>query len=107
MIFFEGIIYVPTKEEAEAKATARFWRDMRIECMGRRALRVQYEIKDPKRLPDNIYIDCRPIYEYQLRIYACQLKDAWEEILTTMKSFHEMRAAFARLGVVQTRTKKK
>lgn len=99
MIFFEDIIRSSVREDASNIAIAQFWKNMRIESTGKDILKRQQT--HPKCLPDNLLIDCSPIYEHQIRMYALRLKIAWEELISVTKSFNEMREAFTQLGVIE------
>ncbi|MDP3957437.1 MAG: hypothetical protein Q8Q10_02980 [bacterium] len=100
MVFFQDIIHAATEEDALGIATSWFWENILIESAGEDMLETMYRADRLGRwLPDNLYLYCVPIYTHQLQ-------KCWKIVYASMKSFHEMRAAFARLGVIETEPSK-
>lgn len=96
MVFFIDIIQASTEQEALGTAIVQFWENIINESAGEDLLETQYlAARLGHRLPDNLYPYCTPIYEHRLQKY-------WGSVYASMNSFHEMRAAFAKLGVIET-----
>lgn len=87
IILFSDLVTAATKEEAGIQAISQFWEDMPKGWSPISRLR--------NRLPDGLYLDSAPLY-------IRDIERGWQRILASMRSFHEMRDAFAKLGVIRT-----
>lgn len=96
-VFFQDIVHASTEEEAIATALSQYHEDTLNKSRGKYMRGLVPDQQSKHRLPDSLYL-------YYAPIYAHQLQRVWEIILSSMKSFHEMRNTYARLGVIKTQT---